>query len=179
MKKIALTMLTMLACLAASACFAGQPYALAERHNPQPEFVFADTEFSLDVFGFYQNAEPGNPYSDGFGGGIGANVFFARHFGFGVDAGWSDQSEDDTVIHAVSGSFIVRFPIDRARLAPYVLAGGGGRFDGDKVANLHAGGGIEFRATRNFGVFSEGRYVWNEEKVNDVAIFRTGLRFAF
>jgi len=175
------TALTLLACLVASASFAGPRYQAQERQDGYAsEQVFRDTEFSLDLFGFYQNAESaGTPYSDGFGGGIGANVFFARHFGFGVDAGWSDQSKDSTVIHALSGSFIVRFPIDRARLAPYVLAGGGGRFDGDKVANLHAGGGIEFRVTRNFGVFSEGRYVWNEEKVNDVAIFRTGLRFAF
>ncbi len=170
----------LVACIAASASYAGERYVPSKTHyepSPRQEDWFADREFSFDAYGFWQDGEPGKPYSDGWGGGIGANAFFTRHLGVGVEGAWSDNSDDSDVIHAVTGTVIARYPIER--VAPYVLAGVGGRFDSENVANVQVGGGIEFRVTRNVGLFTDGRYVFNEEHVNDVTMVRSGLRFTF
>lgn len=138
---------------------------------------FADNEFTFDVFATYQHADSSGYYTDGFGGGVGVNAFFARYFGIGVEGFWSEESAEDKVIHSVNGMAILRYPIDSICLAPYVFGGGGGIFNSINSEAYFAGAGLEYRWSPTMGVFGDGRYTWTEE--NDVAIYRLGLRFAF
>jgi hypothetical protein len=74
------------ACVSLNA-FAGQQVTLGKTYKPTitpAEACFADQELTIDAFGFYQDAESGSPYTDGWGGGIGVNYFFARHVGLGA-----------------------------------------------------------------------------------------------
>lgn len=179
MKKIALILAL---CVTASISHAGQRYQPTKTYQEtgarQAGQWFGDREFSLDLYGFWQDAKSaGNPYSDGWGGGLGLNAFFTRHIGLGLEADWSDQTRDSTVIHSVTSTIIGRYPI--GRVAPYALVGVGGRFDSKNVANFQAGGGLEIRVTRNVGLFTDARHIWNEGYVNDVRTIRTGVRFAF
>lgn len=92
---------------------------------------------------------------------------------------WWGGGQDSTVIHALSGSVIARFPIETARLGPYIYGGGGANFDGERIGTGHLGGGLDFRMNRNVGVFSDGRYIFTGKDANDAATFRLGMRFAF
>lgn len=140
---------------------------------------FADREFSIDTFGLYQTAESGTPYDDGFGGGVALNYFFTRNVGLSLEGYWSDASVDSTVVHSVTGSVVVRFPIDEICLAPYIFGGGGGHFDSENNASGHVGGGLEYRFNPSVGIFGDARYVWIGDDANDVGLYRVGLRFAF
>jgi len=180
MKKLIIGFLTC-AAIAAPA-FAGEPVVTGKDYKqPVIEEVtpcFADTEFTIDAFGYYQSDATSGLYESGFGGGVGVNLFFARYFGIGIEGGWDEQSANgNTVIHNVSGSFIVRYPIDSICLAPYALVGAGGRFDGEQNATYHTGAGLEYRFSPHIGIFGDARYVWTD--ANDLVVIRTGLRFAF
>lgn len=179
MKKNALPYL---ACLAfASSAFAGQPVVESKDYKaPAPEPCFRDQEFQLDVFGSYTDSRSANPHADGFGGGIALNYFFMRYVGVGVDGNLFDG--DANGVWSTTGRIIARFPIDNGIgnlcLAPYIFGGGGYEVNGDGFGTLHAGGGLEWRATQSFGVFGEGRYTWGEDDQNS-AQARVGVRFVF
>jgi hypothetical protein len=183
------TALSLFACLAiAGTTFAGHEmvsskdskgYTAAE----QPR-CFKDNEFTLDVFGSYNDARGKGQrvYKDGFGGGLGLNYFFARYFGVGADANWWEGGRDgNAVIHQLSGTLFLRYPLEMGHLclAPYAFGGGGCALDGEHVPTGHAGAGLEWRATERFGVFTDGRYVFTGKGNNDVVTYRLGVRFAF
>lgn len=175
MKKIALPVVASFA-IAASA-FAGQPMAESKDYKaPAPELCFKDQEFQLDVFGSYTDSRSDNPHADGFGGGVALNYFFIRNLGVGVDGNLFDG--DANGVWSTTGRIIARFPIDSICLAPYVFGGGGYEVNGEGFGTLHAGGGLEYRATPTIGVFGEGRYTWGEDDRNS-AQARVGVRFAF
>lgn len=179
MKKIAFPMLASLALI--SSAFAGQEVKESKEYKaPAPEPCFKDQEFQLDVFGSYTDGRAANPHADGFGGGLALNYFFIRNVGVGVDGNIHDG--DVNGVWATSGRIIVRFPIDNGIgnlcLAPYLFGGGGVEMNGDLFGTLHAGGGLEWRATQTIGVFGEGRYTWGEDDRNSSQA-RVGVRFVF
>jgi hypothetical protein len=114
-----------------------------------------------------------------FGGGAGVNYFLTRNFGIGVEGDWL---AGDDVIHEVAASFIYRCPFENAThsfgWAPYGFIGGGGQFDGQSVGFGFAGGGVEVRCCRSFGVFGDGRYVIHDSTI-DYGLFRLGCRVIF
>jgi hypothetical protein len=140
------------------------------------ECRFRDMEFQLDTFytGFF--GSHGSRLSTGSGGGFGLNFFFAKYFGIGYEASWYDNN--GTAEHLpVGGNFFLRYPICSLNLAPYVMVGGGAGWDGTCIGYGNVGGGLEYRVTRNVGLFVDGRYFYGGS--GNVGNLRGGLRFAF
>jgi hypothetical protein len=175
MNKFAIT-----ACAAmslASSAFAGHEMAPTGKGYEAPvDPCFKDQEIQLDLFGSWVNTRQ---EGSGFGGGIGVNFFFHRYFGVGVDGNLVDVSNG---LWTVSGSLIGRYPLELGGvcIAPYALIGGGGQWNGHSGGTMHAGGGLEWRATPAFGVFAEGRYTWEAgSEGSDNARVSMGVRFVF
>ena len=115
---------------------------------------YANNEFDVSVFGTY--AVTGTNYRDdrylavdhAWGGGLDAKYFFARYFGFGVEAYGLHTNSDRNLLFVIPGgfrrdtengrdwagaalgTFTFRFPITCSRFAPYAFAGGGGIWNG-------------------------------------------------
>ncbi|MDB6173457.1 MAG: hypothetical protein JWL59_2768 [Chthoniobacteraceae bacterium] len=178
MKNIALSLAAGLAL--ASSAFAGTEVSHKDFKGtpPMAEPCFRDTEFQLDLFGTYTDSRHSSRYSDGFGGGLAVNYFFMRYIGIGVDGNVFDGNANG--VWDVTSHLIARYPIEGGSFcfAPYAFAGGGVETDGTTSGTYHAGGGLEWRATHQFGIFAEGRYTWAAQN-NDAAQARLGVRFAF
>ena len=160
MKKIAFSLI---ACLSiASSAFAGHQMASGKDYKGAAAVpCFQDQELQLDVFGLYGWTTDG-PHDDGFGGGIGISYFFMRNLGVGIDGSIRDADDDN--LWTVSANLIVRFPIEGSVcVAPYALVGGGIQGNDGTEAEVHAGGGLEFRLNPGLGIFTEGRYYWGED----------------
>lgn len=128
-------------------------------------------QFSLYAAGFIGS---GN-LDDTMGAGMAVDYFFTNHLGVEVDATWGFAS---STIHAFTGSFVVRYPIISACLAPYALVGGGIETDGVTQGTAHVGGGIDIRLKNCFGIFADARYTWAEE-TDDFTLVRAGVRMNF
>jgi len=179
-KKLAIAAVSCLAM--AGTTFAGTMYDSSKDMKemkeviPPPPTCFSDTEFQLDLFGTYTWTRNPNAYHDNAGGGVAANFFFARYIGIGADT--TIYSGGVNGVWNSTGSLILRYPIDSACVAPYVLGGGGYQYDGTGEGTWHAGIGLEYRVVpHSVGLFSEGRYTWAEE--NESAQIRAGIRFTF
>ncbi|MDZ4816633.1 MAG: hypothetical protein SGI71_10240 [Verrucomicrobiota bacterium] len=140
--------------------------------------LFRDNETSFDVFGLYVGAIDRGVIRDGFGGGIGMNHFFTRHFGVGIEGDIWENNDD--VAGNANASLIARYPMEflGQALAPYIFGGGGAVFAGGPEASGHGGGGLEWRFNHNWSVFGDGRYVV-VDNLNDYAMGRGGLRWIF
>lgn len=185
MKKLVYSL--MAAAAAVSTAVAGPVYSPKQPIEPLPPApapsLFADEEISFDIFGlrtFTRSGGGETGYKDSWGGGVGVNFFFARYFGLGVDGYWANMERGGNVVSSVSGSAILRVPIDLDGfgIAPYMYGGGGGHFDSINQGSGHAGAGVEFRFTPNMGIFTDGRYVWTAT-TNDFGMVRSGFRFTF
>jgi len=146
--------------------------------EPADLLLFNEKEWSVDLFGMYAFEEQKGTYDDGFGAGVGVNYFFNRFVGLGLEGyGW----KGDGLISSVGGNLMLRYPIERWRLAPYLIAGIGGNFDADNTkdqVNASGGLGMEYRLNKNWGVFTDSRYVMTDVS-NDYVITRLGVRFSF
>jgi opacity protein-like surface antigen len=91
------------------------------------------------------------------------------------------KESNRSVAHQVTANFIIRYPLEFSNicLAPYIFGGGGGLFDGEKVGFGDAGAGLEWRATENFGIFADWRWVFTGKGKNDIDQTRAGVRFVF
>lgn len=177
MKKLTLTVL-LGAFVAATSAFAGtESKSFKDKVTVIPdECRFRNTEFQLDTFytGFF--GSHGSQLSTGSGGGFGLNFFFAKYFGIGYEAAW--YSNNGTAEHMpLAGNFFLRYPICSLNLAPYALVGGGAAWDGTTIGYGNVGGGVEYRITKNIGLFVDGRYFYGGS--GNVGNLRSGLRFAF
>lgn len=110
------------------------------------------------------------------GGGIGMSYFITRHIGFGGDAYVENAAH--SLVDSASASAIFRLPIGASGLAPYVYGGGGHEFDLTDQWFAHLGGGLEYRFTHSFGIFTDGRYVLTDKTAN-YGIVRLGFRTTF
>ena len=175
MKKLLLT--TAIAGLSLCAAFAGDGKTFKEVKEVVVEDCrFRDMEFQVDGFytGFFGSR--GSKFHTGSGGGFGVNFFFARYFGIGYEAAW--YSNNGTAEHLpLGGNFFIRYPICSINLAPYVMVGGGAAWDGTTLGYGNVGGGLEYRLTKNIGIFADGRYYYGGP--GNVANLRSGIRIAF
>lgn len=148
---------------------------------PMEDCRFRDTEWQVDVFysAFFGGVLPSDRdtyFKTGSGGGFGVNFFFARYFGVGYEAQW--YSNNGTAEHLPLGfNGFLRFPICKWNIAPYSMIGVGAAWDGKGVAYGNVGGGLEYRATKNLGLFVDSRYFYGG--TGNVTNFRAGVRWAF
>jgi len=142
----------------------------------EDECRFRDTEFQVDAFytGFFGGKH--TAFSSGSGGGVGLNFFFAKYFGIGYEAAWYDNNNNAEHL-PLAGNFFLRYPICSLNLAPYVMVGGGAAWDGTCIGYGNVGAGVEYRFTKNIGLFVDGRYFYGGS--GNVGNIRSGLRFAF
>jgi hypothetical protein len=170
--------------LAANRCM----YAMDTVTNEYPSAVtsplYSSQEVSVDMFGMCSVGEQtidhlsGNRLRDngrlGVGGGL--NYFFCRYVGVGGEA--YSENPEHSFIDSTSGNLIGRLPIGETGLAPYVFGGGGYEFDNVEQKFAQAGGGLEFRFTKNIGIFTDARYVF-ADKTENYGVGRAGLRISF
>jgi len=154
------------------------------QNSPPSEWLFRANECSLDLFGSVSvGQEVINHISKDrvedngrLGAGLGLNYFFSRNVGFGADA--YTENAGHSFVDNTSGNLIVRFPFESVHLAPYAYGGGGYQFDPSGLWFGQAGGGLEFRFTKQVGLFADGRYVFTDGTQN-FGVARLGLRLAF
>lgn len=214
------TLSTLAAFAVAGTAFAGPAKEIKQVVAPTP--FFQDTEIALDAFYSFNDGQQQDPklcknnihilqpqyLTDGSGGGVGANFFFARYFGVGVEGNWWNgardgisqathdkliakgkdlpTSFDKSAAHQFTGNVILRYPIEFKSfgLAPYILGGGGFIADGSCSGFGDVGAGVEVRLTPHVGVFSDWRWNFvggtvNGADKNDVSTTRAGVRFVF
>ena len=187
MKKIVFTLIAGLG--TASSVLAGPHTVDKKVVVPVTEPCFGDHELQLDVFGNYMHGTHSAVHrDDGFGAGLGLNYFFTRYIGLGVDASVNNLFRDkngnkqhDGVFDS-TGSLIFRYPLELGSfcIAPYALGGGGVQTGaGSTLGSVHAGAGLEWRATPKLGIYSEGRYTWTTEHNEESSQVRLGVRFVF
>ena len=139
---------------------------------------FSNNELQLDLFGsgaFYQQGQPL------WGGGVGLNYFFLKYVGLGVEQTLAGRKEGGTE-WGTFGNFFLRYPICSWNIAPYAIAGLGAVYSNGREGTLAGtvGGGIEYRITKNIGIFTDARWLYNTSNGNSGAVLaRTGIKFAF
>jgi hypothetical protein len=152
--------------------------------NDPSDELFRASETSLDLFGSVSvGQETINHISrrrvednGRLGLGLGANHFFNRNIGLGADA--YTENTQHSFVDNTSANLIVRFPFETVHLAPYIYGGAGYQFDPRGLWFGQAGGGLEFRFTRQVGLFVDARYVFTDETQN-FGLGRLGVRLAF
>lgn len=146
--------------------------------------LYRAKETSLDIFGSGSLRQETINHLNGIryredveqGVGVGINHFFHRNFGVGAEA-YAEDTERHFIDKA-SASFIARFPLGESGFAPYAYAGGGRQFDPIELSFAQAGGGLEYRFTREVGIFTDGRYVLTDG-AKDHGLVRIGVRLVF
>lgn len=120
-------------------------------------------------------ASSGSGTEDAIGGGLGLTGFLNPYLGFSTNVYWWDDGSSQ--VHSVSGSAILRYPLRKWCVAPYVLGGAGGNFDSVNQWTAHLGGGIEMACpfARCMGLFADAAYTW-ADKTDDYTLIRVGAR---
>ena len=150
------------------------------KHSPKQCFYAGETNFDIISLYVSPSGDPtegydGEPLDDGFGGGISISHFVTERFGGQFRAYWWDT---ESVVHSITGSFIVRQPIEKWCTAPYVFGGIGGHFDSANQHSWHAGAGVDIRLSEKWGIVADYSYTWADETA-DWNLFTLGLRFTF
>jgi hypothetical protein len=153
-------------------------------HNDHADWLFHPQEFTLDLFGSMSvgqetidNISGERVKDDGrLGAGLGGNYFFNRILGLGADA--YTENTQHSFVDNTSGNLILRFPFDRAHLAPYIYGGAGYQFDPTGLWFGQAGGGLEVRFNKTIGIFTDVRYMFTDGTEN-IGVGRLGLRLGF
>lgn len=194
------TIAALSACALAATAMAGDRMVSSgkESYTPAPPACFGDREWQVDLFGVYGFTDSTQERILGdhaWGGGLGVNYFFHRNIGVGVEGILYDLRGGRDVLGSAALNIFYRMPIQSACIAPYIYGGIGavfnaetldardfnGRDDSGDDAYLagHAGLGVEYRVTRNIGLFIDARYTWVDESKNDFVTARSGFRIAF
>lgn len=132
---------------------------------------FGPGETDLDFFASY--AVSGGDDTEGWGGGVRLSSFFSTYFGLAV----TYNVLGDAPIHDVSASFVARYPIVDACLAPYVYAGPGGYFNSHNEFTGHVGFGLDIRLWECSGLFVDYRHTFADQE--DYGIVSAGYRWNF
>lgn len=144
------------------------------RYDRESATLYNPNELSLDLFGTYATRNAVGGSGDHWGGGAGLNYFLTRYIGIGADS----YLEEWKWPYRVNGSLILRLPIDKAGIAPYIFGGGGREFKYLPQWTGHVGGGLEIRVNSHAGFFADGRRVF-PDKSKDYALVRFGMRVGF
>ncbi len=180
----------------AIAAFAGEPEVSSKNviqpAPPPPASYFRGNEWDVGIFGTYDTSFNKNRRAIGdhaWGGGLGLAYFPWMYAGFGVDWDLVNTIPGDNLGHQVDGKFIFRYPLDLIspsfHLAPYAYAGLGGLFVHTSSSTHHSsllgnvGAGLEYRFTRNIGIFSDAGYEIVDGPKNNFMQVNFGLKLAF
>ena len=150
--------------------------AVAAQTRGVAEEMFPSDQLTLDAFGTYATRDRyGNDVDKG-GGGVGLNYFFTRYLGIGADS----YIEEWKWPYRVNGSGILRLPLPGplSRFAVYGLGGGGREFKYVPQYTWHGGGGLEFKLSRNVGIFGDAREVF-PDKTENYTLLRGGISLEF
>jgi len=152
--------------------------------------LYNSHEFNLDIFGtraFSDNDSRRLFDEDANGGGLALTYFLTEYIGVGLEGSLYEASGDTLATTAANAVF--RLPMGDSGVAVYGLAGLGFIFNPDDLDEDsdsedvlfmgHAGGGVEWRFTEGFGIFSDVRYNFVERGSSDYASARVGMRFVF
>ena len=138
-------------------------------------------ETSFDAISIYvdptgtSNVHGGDAIEDGFGGGLGLTHFITDSFGVRGGAYWFGS---DSTIHSVTASGIIRYPLEKFCLAPYVFGGVGGHFDSVNQISAHLGAGVEYRITDRLGLIADYSHTFTDE-TEDWNMYSLGVRVRF
>lgn len=110
------------------------------------------------------------------GGGAGLEFFFNRYIGIEGEGIAVDDTRN--FVDSAGGNLVLRLPIGETGLAPYIFGGGGHQFNPVDCVYGDGGAGLEYRFTRCFGVFADGRFVVPDH-VRDYGEARLGVKFTF
>jgi len=154
---------------------AGHPDVDSPYHAHETVFEgFGSASFSRETI----NNISGNRIKNDarLGAGIGMSYFFTKNFGLGADA--YTENTQHSAVDSVSGSAILRLPLGSSGFAPYFYGGGGHDFDLTDQWYAHLGGGLEYRFSSTFGLFTDARYVFTDKTAN-YGVVRLGIRTTF
>ncbi len=137
---------------------------------------FPANQLSLQAFGTYATRDREGASTDMGGGGLGLTYFFLRYVGIGADT----YIEEWKWPYRVNGSAILRLPLPEqfSKLAVYGFGGGGRQFKDIPQFTWHGGGGLEYKFTRNLGLFADAREVFPDKTAN-YTLVRAGVTFGF
>src|SRR5579859_3737789 len=146
--------------MAATAAWAGDDVAPMRYDSIQSD-LYRGNEFSLEGFGGatinqYTIDHPSGDrvrHNGRLGAGFGGEYFFTRYIGIEGEA--FTQNTAHHFIDQTGGSLVLRFPIGESGFAPYAFGGGGHMFDPLPGTYGHFGGGVEYRFTPHFGIFTD------------------------
>jgi hypothetical protein len=186
--------------------FGGPPEVSKEVVAPPPApplSYFRANEWDLGVFATYAKGVGGDIDrglgEHAWGGGLGGAYYPWLYAGFRIQGSVVNVTRQDSVAGFVTGDFVLRYPLDllcpHLHLAPYAFGGVGGLFSDlgnnfdrfgfhrhhgsdDRVLG-DVGGGIEYRFTPHFGLFTEASYNFVDGPRNNFVPINFGLKFAF
>ncbi|HTS18597.1 MAG TPA: hypothetical protein VMP11_13570 [Verrucomicrobiae bacterium] len=140
------------------------------------EDLFPGNQLNLDLFGTYASRDRFGMSTSHGGGGAGIDYFFTRYVGIGADS----YVEEWKAPYRVNGSAILRLPLPEplSRLAIYGLGGGGREFKYVPQYTWHGGGGVEWKLSRNVGVFGDIRAVL-PDRTGNYTLIRAGVSVGF
>ena len=172
--------LTLLAVVIATAAtsFAGTAVSSKKVVVAPQQDLFRAGELQIDAFAAGAAGNHGGGSVNGFGGGLGANYFFTKYFGIGVDDTISSLNGNGHTYNSLQGDLIGRYPIESLHLAPYALVGGGATWGTKSQGDGNVGVGLDYRFTHSIGIFADSRYLYGNNGLNET-LTRAGLRFAF
>lgn len=203
-RKTSFLLISLTALTLASAKAGPDPIAVSSPPSPGGG-LYDGGELQVDLFGAYafEGFEDGSFFGDDvFGGGLGVNYFFTRHFGIGVEGMLFDTDGDP--FGSTAANAFLRLPISNSGLALYTFAGAGVVFNADKVSSsdfrdvrsrarddddstgledalfeVHIGAGIEYRFSPRLGIFTDLRHTFVEDDADNYTSARAGIRIVF
>ena len=129
---------------------------------------FEGREWSLSAFGGWIDKEDSKLTP-----GAGLTYFLTKHFGAGAFTHW--ENYEGTFFDNISAEGYFRLPLNR--LAPYALVSFGYSFETEETFEA-VGAGAEWRFAGKLGLFSDVRWLFNNDTDDGIAI-RAGVRWKF
>jgi len=173
--------LTLLALVVATAAtsFAGTAESKKVVVPALQSYLFNANEWQVDAFVAGAAGRFNHQSYNGVGGGLGLSYFITRYFGVGIDDTLGSLNGNGHTYDNFSGNLIGRLPIESWHLAPYAFIGGGATWGNHATAgNGDVGLGLEYRFTKNIGIFVDSRYLYGSRSLSET-LSRAGIRFAF
>ena len=150
---------------------------------PMEGYLYNANEWQIDAYTAGAAGRFNHKSYNGLGGGLGLSYFFTRYFGVGIDDTLGTLNAhghlNGNIYDNFSGNLIARIPIESWHLAPYGFVGGGATWGNHATAgNGDVGVGLEYRFTKNIGIFVDSRYLYGSRSLSET-LSRAGLRLAF
>jgi hypothetical protein len=152
-----------------------------------PSPVFSDEQFFIDLYGNYVDrtgdmkdcsCTHDHEKMNGFGGGVAFGYYIVPSYV--ILRGDFSFSSVQLANPEIAADILFRLPLLDGRLAPYAIVGGGIEANDGDHGFWHVGGGLEYRFTRFFAIFSEATYAWveNPDHNNNLTV-KAGLRVSY